>query len=360
MNRILIFIFFSVLILSAEISYGQVKQPNRKGKFDSRSSRFRGEKRQFSDANRYTSIGLSINSLNYYGDLAPKVKFSSTDLSFTRAGMGIFAMKKYGERYFVRANFMYGRLRGDDFMSADPFDNHDRFRYVRNHHFRNDIKELSLVGLLDFFHNRRTYHFRDKFSPYIFGGVAVLHHNPKAIAPATDLQGNPLPEAGKWINLKPLGTEGQYSAQYDVKPYSNFQLAIPIGLGVRYKWKENWDINLEVGYRHLFFDYIDDTSRDYVNLDALNSDLARAMSFRGKEETAIYYDRVRNWQVIERTTSDYSYTGPDGKVYNVYAGFGVGGKDNIRGKKANDKFIVTSIQILYILPAQTSKSKYRR
>ncbi|MDQ3535142.1 MAG: DUF6089 family protein [Bacteroidota bacterium] len=362
MIRIIILFFISaILIFTTDLSYGQAKQPKRKGKFDSRSSRYRGEKRKFADASKYTAIGLNVNSLHYYGDLAPKLRASSTDLSFSRAGLGLSAMRKYGERYFVRANFMYGRLRGDDFKSADPFDNHDRFRYVRNHHFRNDIKELSIVGLFDFFHNRRTYHYREKLSPYVFGGVAFFHHNPKAIAPATDLQGNPLPEGGKWVNLKPLGTEGQYSDQYDVKPYSNFQFSIPVGLGVRYKWKLNWDFNFEVSYRHLFFDHIDDTSLDYINLDALSSDLSRAMSFRGKEETAIFYNEPRNFNVIDRTTTEYTYTGPDGKIYNVFAGYGVEGKDNVRGKsEANDKIFMATIQITYILPARQSKSKYRR
>ncbi len=348
------------MIATTDASYGQVKQPKRKGKFDSRSSNYRGEKRKVSDATKYVALGFNLNSLNYFGDLAPEVQFSSTDLSFSRAGMGISATKKYNHRFYVRSNFMFGRLKGDDFKSADPFDEHDKFRYVRNQHFRNDIKELSVVGLYDLFHNRRSYHYRAKFSPYVFGGIAFFHHNPKAMAPLTDLQGNILPEAGKWVSLKPLGTEGQYSAQYDVKPYSNFQFSIPVGLGVRYKLKQNWDLSMELGYRHLFFDYIDDTSRDYVNLDALNSDLARAMSFRGKELIAINYGELRNFSVIDNTTTDYSYTGPDGKVYNVFAGYGVEGKDNVRGKKSNDKFIATTIQIIYILPGQISRAKYRR
>lgn len=356
------FLFFvsAFLLLTSEIAYAQ-RTPKRKGQFDSRSSRWRGERQVFPKSRRYTSVGLSLNALNYFGDLAPEVKPSSTDLLFTRPGIGIFATRKYGERFFMRGSFSYGRLRGDDFKSADPLDNDARFRYVRNNHFRNDIKELSVVGMFEFFHNRRTYQYREKWSPYLFGGLAVFHHNPKAMAPYFDLQGNPLEEGGKWVDLKPLGTEGQYSPQYDVRPYSNFQISIPAGVGIKYRWKETWDIAFEIGYRHLFFDQIDDTSGDYVNLDALGGDLARAMSFRGKEENAVYYNRPRDFVAIDGATTNFTYEGPDGKVYNVYRGFGVEGRDNIRGNiRNNDIYFQTSIQLIYILPQRTNYSKYRR
>ena len=65
---------------------------------------------------------------------------------------------------------------------------------------------------------------RVKWTPYVYAGIAGFLHNPQAIAPAKDLQGNALAEAGKWVDLRPLGTEGQYSTlastdvNYGIKP----------------------------------------------------------------------------------------------------------------------------------------------
>ena len=51
---------------------------------------------------------------------------------------------------------------------------------------------------------------------------------------------------GEWVDLEPLGTEGQYSDFYDVDTYSKFGIAIPFGLGVRYKLNQNFDIEFEI------------------------------------------------------------------------------------------------------------------
>ena len=97
-------------------------------------------------------------------------------------------------------------------QSADQADTSNGiYRYQRNLSFRNRIKELSVVASFDLFQNSGMYINRVKWTPYGFLGVAALLHNPQALAPATDLNGNPLAEAGKWVDLQPLGTEGQYS-----------------------------------------------------------------------------------------------------------------------------------------------------
>jgi hypothetical protein len=106
--------------------------------------------------------------------------------------------------------------------------------------------------------------------------VGVFYHNPKAMAPETDQLGNSIPEAGKWVALQALGTEGQYSDAYDVKPYSKVQISVPIGLGFSYKIGNNLDFSFEIGYRILFTDYIDDVSENFVDLGIFDNPLARA------------------------------------------------------------------------------------
>jgi len=111
----------------------------------------------------------------------------------------------------------------------------------------------------------------------------------------------------------------------------------------------------------LFFDYIDDISRAYVDLGALDNDLARVMSDRSREDTGAKTgdDRtqyISGWDV--RT-----YTGRNGNDYNVVTGFGEEGPDglpNVRGGASdNDIYYVTSVKVSYILGSSFRRAKFR-
>lgn len=329
----------------------QVKSQNK------RISRYRGGGTGGVGNKGYTFIGVSINAMNYFGDLAPKESITSTDISFTRPGFGIVANRKVGTRFYLRGSLLYGRLKGSDFNSADPNDENARYRYVRNLHFRNDIIELSAQGVMDITPTYGTFLVRPTFVPYIFAGIAVFYHNPKALAPATDVNtGQNLAEAGQWVALEPLGTEGQYSSGNTVSPYKKIQLAIPIGLGVRYKLNQAFDLSFEIGYRHLFFDHIDDVGRSYVDLSSLNSDLARALSDRSRELTDAETGAAREL-TNPNVATIYNIKDPQGLV----AGYGSGPAGNIRGNiNDNDIYIITSIQVTYIMGSSLfGKAKYR-
>ncbi len=303
---------------------------------------------------KYTSFGISINALNYFGDLAPKDDILSTNLNLTRAGFGLFASKRLGPKFSARVSLNWGRLKGDDFKSADPNDELARYRYVRNLQFRNDIKELSVVGVFDFVENLATYRSRKEVVPYIFAGVAVFHHNPKAMVPDEDVNnGNSLfSNAGEWVDLASFRTEGV--------SYKKVQFAIPFGLGFRFKLKERWDLAFEVGYRYLFFDYIDDVSNDFVDLGSLSGDLARALSDRSREVTAVESGKTRQTGVIPNLME--SYVSPfDGNTYTTIAGYGRDAKDNIRGNNSdNDIYVMTGFHISYILQnSRFKRAKFR-
>jgi len=225
------------------------------------------------------------------------------------------------------------------------------FRYQRNLSFRNQIKELSVVANFDLFENSATYISRADWTPYAFLGVAVLLHNPQALAPDTDLDGNPLPEAGKWVDLQPLGTEGQYAALQDTDvnfgatAYNKLQIAIPMGIGARFRLNEVFDLSVEFGFRYLFTDYIDDVSKNYVDLGVFgNDELAKAMSYRTSEVA----------------TPTFNYTGRDGKNYDVVAGYGSESVSNMRGNKDNkDIYMVTTFKLSYIIGKSFHKAKFR-
>jgi hypothetical protein len=315
---------------------------------------FRGKKSNFSKEKRYFSAGLSVNALNYYGDLAPNPGRFSTDLSFTRPAIGISVSQRMGPRYSLTAGLMYGTLRGSDFSSADPEDaQNGKYRYYRNLSFRNRIKELSVVAAYDLFENQATYMSRPVWTPFVFAGLVVFHHNPQALAPATGLDGQPLAEAGEWVNLRDLGTEGQYAnleptdANHGIKPYNLIQLAIPMGVGARFKLHDVVDFSVELGFRYLFTDYIDDVSRNYVDLGVFDSELARALSYRSNELTMP--DVARQ-----------PFTARNGVTYDLINGYGHEFPSNIRGKEGNkDIFMVTTFRISYIVGKTMHRAKFR-
>ena len=335
--------------------YGQL---NRKAikKNNRRIGSYRGQKSHFGKDKIYNAVGFSLNALNYYGDLAPKPSRFSTDISFTRPAIGLSFSHRFGPRYTLTGAFTYGTLTGSDTESADKFDSENGiFRYKRNLSFRNRIKELSIVASFDLFENMATYISRVKWTPYAFAGLAVFHHKPQAQAPDTDVNGNPLAEAGEWVDLHALGTEGQNAslastdANSGMKAYKLIQPAIPFGLGVRFRINEVMDLAGEVGFRYLFTDYIDDVSKNYVDLGYFgNNELAKAMSYRGNE-------------ITEFASMRESYVSSvDGRTYSTLPGYGREHPENLRGNDGDrDIYMVTTIRLTYILGKTFHRAKFR-
>jgi hypothetical protein len=344
----IIFVAFFSESSIAQMNRNSIKRNNKK------ISSYRGKKSWFPKDKRYNTLGITLNALNYYGDLAPRPGIFSTDISFTKPAVGISYSHRFGPRYSIMGSFMYGALKGADSESADPGDiSNGLYRYQRNLSFRNRIKELSLVASIDLFPNMATYISRVKWTPYAFAGVAGLLHNPQALAPAEDLNGNPLPEAGQWINLQSLGTEGQKSdllesdANYGIKSYKKLQVAIPFGIGARFRINEILDLSAELGFRYLFTDYIDDVSQNYVDLGVFgDNELAKAMSYRTNEA-------VPTTHLVPTDTRD-------GQNYDLLSGYGQEHQDNMRGSK-NDKdtYMVTTIRVTYILGKTFNRAKFR-
>ncbi len=332
-------------------------------------SNYTSGKVAFSRVKRYQAVGISLNALNYFGDLAPASSAASTSISLTRPGFGFLYFHRYGPRLSTKAQLNWGRLKGDDFKSKTPDvgDGENFPRYTRNLHFRNDIIELSYVAVIDFIQNIGTLYSRAAVAPYVFFGGALLYHNPKALVPDTDLNGNSLPEAGKYVALEPLGTEDQYSDLSPATTYSKFQLAIPGGLGVRVRLPENFDVSAEIGLRYLFTDYIDDVSGQYVDLGILDGDLAKTMSDRSRETFAVSAKQDRDMDAVNTRYNLITYVSEgDGQSYTVYTGYGQRmdpeGNDvgNVRGgSQDNDVYFMTSFQLTYILPGKSGRAKFR-
>lgn len=355
MRKIIYFLAALFFILG---SFEADAQMNRKTikRNNKRMSSYKGRKQWFPKQNIYNMVGFSLNAMNYYGDLAPKPSAFSTDITLTRPAVGLIFSHRFGPRYALSATFTYGTLRGSDASSADKNDENGVSRYNRNLSFRNRIKELSIVGSFDLWENQATYISRVKWTPYAFAGLAVFHHNPQALAPQFQVDGvTPLPQAGEWVNLQKLGTEGQHASlretdvNHGAKPYKLLQIGIPFGLGARFRVNQLMDFSVEFGLRYLFTDYLDDVSKNYVDLGVFgDNELAKAMSYRSNEIPGVQGSLIALPSTV------------DGTVYNLLPGYGHEDKWSVRGNK-NDKdtYTVTTFKLTYIFGKTYNRAKFR-
>ncbi len=299
----------------------------------------------FSRRKHYTFVGAGISAMNYFGDLAPTNKIASADFSFTRPQLSFFAARRFHPRFWAKAQLSMGQLRGDDYTSQDPndIDGGGFFRYARNLHFRNNIIEVTAVGVVDLFENRGTFLKRPKLIPYFYLGIGVIYHNPQAKTPD-----------GSWVALRPLETEEN--------TYSRIQPIIPMGLGLKYKVTNNIDISFEFGYRYTFTDYLDDVSGEYKDLANFDDPIAAAMSNRSGENPAAATGGQRNMNQL------LTYYGGRQDVSNLPYAWAYPGQEplngittgEVRGNSAdNDLYFVYGFHISYILVKGIQTPKFR-
>jgi hypothetical protein len=277
----------------------------------------------------FVSWGLQVSACNYFGDIP-------AGLLFTRPGMSLFASRKLSPALHARLSLSWIWLDGDDFSGSEVGSG----TYARNLHFRNFVKELALTATYDFRRSFGKYLKRKWFSPYLVAGIALFHHNPQARVPA-ELGGN-------WVDLQALGTEGQGRVGYD-QAYNKIQFAIPLGIGLKWRMNDRWDLGLELVPRFTFTDYLDDVSGDYPEMADLGNPLAVRMSNRTLETIATFYDRPRDLEaVFANYGQPFFYDGLDGNTYSTLVNFRRG--RSTRGNpKSLDFYLVSGFHLSYIM-----------
>jgi len=206
-------------------------------------------------------VGIFGGLAAYQGDLTDKI----IPKKVTNGAIGVTVNYELKPQIMLRGGFTYSVVVGADRFAKDDS------MLARNLAFETHLTEFSLLGEYYFFDLNEQ-----KFSPYVFGGLAIFHFNPYAYSGTTNK-----------IFLKPLSTEGEgLSAYPDRKPYALTQLALPFGAGVKYAFNDRVRLGLELGIRKLFTDYLDDVSSRYVDpadLLAAKGQVAVDMSYRGDE-----------------------------------------------------------------------------
>jgi hypothetical protein len=163
-----------------------------------------------------SEIGGGIGTFNYTGDL---VRFYNP--SFTQPALTAFYRYNISSVVSFRAGLTGGKLKGSD--RAHPI---DAFANQRGYSFNITVIEASTVfeyHFLDWRDSRRKL----RFTPYLVGGLVMF------------------------------GISGVPSKSAE---YSNVQIGIPLGGGMKYVLNPKWYMAFEFSVRRTFFDYLDNIS----------------------------------------------------------------------------------------------------
>lgn len=204
---------------------------------------------------------FGVGASNFLGELGGKdaigKDMSPRDLEMSATKYAV----DFGWRYYimrtmaVRTTLYHAVVSGDDKLTAEPF------RHGRNLSFKASIYEISAIYEYYLVEAKqgRMYKVRGTkgglnfvvgICPFI--GIGAFYFNPKA------------QYKGRWVPLQPLGTEGQ-GLKEGTKKYSRLNYSIPMGLQIRYPISSNMALELELGFRKTFTDYIDDVSTTYYD-----------------------------------------------------------------------------------------------
>lgn len=234
-------------------------------------------------------LGVTIGGMYYTGDLNPTVHFKNTNL----AG-GVHYKFNSNPRISYKLGALYGRVEAydEDALNINQIN--------RNLHFRSNIFELS--GTVEINYLPFELGNMDKpITPFLFVGLAYFKMNPQAMW------------NDDWIELQPLGTEGQgTSALPGESNYSLNQISMPFGIGIKANISKKMAINAEFGFRKTWTDYLDDVSGYYANPDLLaaeNGPLAAELADRSIDEDNTAYGVTGTSRGNPMTKDWYYYAG---------------------------------------------------
>ena len=213
------------------------------------------------NAQKGAEVGAWLGTGTYYGDLQTRVTLSNIGI----AG-GLNFRHNFNTRLAYKISLNYIRLHAEDADSPNTFERE------RNLSFFSDIFDISHQFEFNFL--RYVHGSEDEFyTPYLFGGFTTLFYNPKA---RLDFNNDGSEEV---YVLRDFGTEGQAFGE----EYGRFTYALNYGMGFKFDIAPEWSINIELGGRSVFTDYLDDVSTVYPDqnfLRQLRGDIAVSLSDR--------------------------------------------------------------------------------
>ncbi len=217
-----------------------------------------------------------LNRNHYGGELTP--------------GGGAFYRQNINTRWSFNFAVSYFEISAFDSDSTDPWTNN------RNLHFKTPIIEGSATAELNFFPYKVGSQ-TDRFTPYLFLGLAYYKMNPQA------------EYNGFWYELQPLRTEGQGTSENPESPYNLNGLSLPYGFGLKAALTNRISVNISYGMRSAATDYLDDVSTQYVSPAVLVSEVGTLSTILADRSELQLSNNNANVQRGDPTNNDfYAFT----------------------------------------------------
>lgn len=216
---------------------------------------------------QFYEFGLGGGGTMFHGDVGA-VGFNATGANgfVPHQAFGTATLRRqFNWHWGTRLSYSAGHLQASDSWSTDDF------KQNRDISVRTEVAEISYLTEFNFWPYGTGTKYRQSF--YIFAGLGITAYNPQGFWQE------------EWVDLRPLGTEGQQTELKDQLFYGNTTITLPFGMGFRQSIARDWSMTAEVGWRRYGSDYLDDTSGDYV-------DAAELLELRG--EQAAYFSNPGN------------------------------------------------------------------
>lgn len=184
-----------------------------------------------------SEVGFGLGTFNYTGDLS-----RTYDIANSRPAATVFYRANMSKVVSLRAAITGGNIAASDERPIDAF--------AENRDASFSLFLLEASTTLEYhFMNWRDDKRMLRFTPYLFGGLALF------------------------------GISGEQSKP---EAYSNVQVAIPFGIGMKYVINPKWYLALEAGARKTFFDYLD-------NVSTGNNQLVKDYQYGNPYDSDVYY-----------------------------------------------------------------------
>ena len=252
---------------------------------------------------RTADIGLSGGVVNYVGDLANEktIPFSSANVgSALTIRNFINNPKNSGVQYRkldLQVKLSWHRLQYDETSPIGNKKGTDLRNYLRGINFRNDLFGTELGLTYNIIPNRSARLMKPTINFYFMAGVGVFYGKPKAdlfrgsvdinnryffwndgtvrdVAENSGSAGHIVKKDGVYeTDLSKWKTEGQgFSKEIATQPsYSNWNIGIPMAVGIRYLYNKMLTLSAEFSYYYFLTDYLDDVSNRYATYEELQN-----------------------------------------------------------------------------------------
>ncbi|MFY7651613.1 MAG: DUF6089 family protein [Chitinophagaceae bacterium] len=219
----------------------------------------------FSYAQRIKA-GFGVSAASYTGDLSSW----TPRLSETKMAFAFNLSYDITNQFRIRFDFTNGTISGSDRKSPR------QDLRERNLSFKSKITEFALLAEYEFYLSEEP-----RFVPYVFAGPGIFMFDPTTVD-----------RFGKTVYLRNVGTEGQFLSSNPPgkgQLYDLTQMNMQYGIGVKTQLTDNMWLGMEMSFRQLFTDYLDDVHANrYVDpafFLAEGQTQAMELSFRGRELT---------------------------------------------------------------------------